>query len=153
MASVPGVIASVVKNEKFSVIVSKYLSYTTPVGFIIYVLLIFFFAYFYTFIQLKPEEFAKNLQDNGGYIPGVRPGEETKKHLSKVLSRLTVLGATFLVVIAGIPILFSNFTSLPTTVSIGGTGLLIVVGVALETYKQLEGSILARNYKRGYRRK
>ena len=85
---------------------------------------------------MKPEEFSKNLQDNGGYIPGVRPGDETKKHLSKVLSRLTVLGAIFLVVIAGIPILFSNFTSLPTTVSIGGTGLLIVVGVALETYKE-----------------
>ena len=153
LISVPGIIAKVINNETFSVIVSKYLSYTTPVGFIIYVLLIFFFAYFYTFIQLKPEEFAKNLQDNGGYIPGVRPGDETKKHLSKVLSRLTVLGATFLVIIAGIPILFSNFTSLPTTVSIGGTGLLIVVGVALETYKQLEGSILARNYKRGYRRK
>ncbi len=153
LISVPGVIARVINNETFSVIVSKYLSYTTPVGFIIYVLLIFFFAYFYTFIQLKPEEFAKNLQDNGGYIPGVRPGEETKKHLSKVLTRLTVLGALFLVIIAGIPILFSNFTSLPTTVSIGGTGLLIVVGVALETYKQLEGSLLARNYKRGYRRK
>src|SRR5574344_1858188 len=152
LISVPGIIAKVINNETFSVIVSKYLSYTTPVGFIIYVLLIFFFAYFYTFIQLKPEEFAKNLQDNGGYIPGVRPGDETKKHLSKVLSRLTILGATFLVVIAGIPILFSNFTSLPTTVSIGGTGLLIVVGVALETYKQLEGSLLARNYKRGYRR-
>src|SRR5574344_1076330 len=152
LISVPGIIAKVINNETFSVIVSKYLSYTTPVGFIVYVLLIFFFAYFYTFIQLKPEEFSKNLQDNGGYIPGVRPGDETKKHLSKVLSRLTILGATFLVVIAGIPILFSNFTSLPTTVSIGGTGLLIVVGVALETYKQLEGSLLARNYKRGYRR-
>ena len=102
---------------------------------------------------MKPEEFSKNLQDNGGYIPGVRPGDETKKYVSKVLSRLTVLGAVFLVIIAGIPILFSNFTSLPTTVSIGGTGLLIVVGVALETYKQLEGSLLARGYKRSYRRK
>ena len=153
LISVPGIIARVVNNEKFTVIVSKYLSYNTPVGFMIYVLLIFFFAYFYTFIQLKPEEFSKNLQDNGGYIPGVRPGDETQKHLSKVLSRLTVLGGLFLVIIAGIPILFSNFTSMPTTVSIGGTGLLIVVGVALETYKQLEGSLLARNYKRGYRRK
>ena len=153
LISVPGVIARVISNEKFSVFVSKYLSYTTVTGFILYVLLIFFFAYFYTFIQLKPEEFAKNLHDNGGYIPGIRPGEETKKYMTMILSRLTVLGALFLVVIAGIPIIFSNFTSLPTTVSIGGTGLLIVVGVALETYKQLEGSILARNYKRGYRRK
>ena len=119
----------------------------------IYVVFIFFFAYFYTFIQLKPEEFAKNLQENGGYIPGIRPGEETKNYISKILSRLTVLGAIFLVVIAGLPILFSKFTSLPTSVSIGGTGLLIVVGVALETYKQLEGSLISRNYKKGYSRR
>ena len=141
------------KNEKFSMFVSKYFSYNTPVGFIIYVILIFLFAYFYTFIQLKPEEFSKNLQENGGFIPGVRPGTDTKKYLNRVLSRLTVLGAVFLVMIAGIPILFSNFTSMPTSVSIGGTGLLIVVGVALETYKQLEGSLLARNYRRGYSRR
>ena len=152
LISIPGILAQVIKNETFSMIVSKYLSYTTPIGFMIYVVLIFLFAYFYTFVQMKPEEFAKNLQESGGYIPGVRPGEETKNYLSKVLSRLTVLGASFLVIIAGIPILFSNFTSMPTTVSIGGTGLLIVVGVALETYKQLDGSLLARNYKRGYRR-
>ena len=152
LISIPGVLAQVIKSEKFAVIVSKYLSYTTPTGFLIYVILIFLFAYFYTFIQVKPEEFAKNLNENGGYIPGIRPGEETKNYIIKILSRLTVLGALFLVVIAGIPILFSNFTSMPTTVSIGGTGLLIVVGVALETYKQLEGSLLARNYKRGYRR-
>ncbi len=152
LISIPGILAQVIKSEKFAVIVSKYLSYTTPIGFLIYVILIFLFAYFYTFIQVKPEEFAKNLNENGGYIPGIRPGEETKNYIIKILSRLTVLGALFLVVIAGIPILFSSFTSMPTTVSIGGTGLLIVVGVALETYKQLEGSLLARNYKRGYRR-
>ena len=153
LLAIPGIIAQVIKNENFTLIVEKYLTYTTPVGFLIYVLFIFFFAYFYTFIQVKPEEFAKNLQENGGYIPGIRPGEDTKKHVSKILSRLTILGATFLVIIAGLPILFSKFTSLPTSVSIGGTGLLIVVGVALETYKQLEGSILTRSYKRGYSRR
>lgn len=153
LLSIPSIIAQVVKKEGFTLFVQKYLTYTTPVGFLIYVICIFFFAYFYTFIQLKPEEFAKNLQENGGYIPGIRPGDETKKHISRVLSRLTVLGATFLVIIAGLPILFSNLTSLPTSVSIGGTGLLIVVGVALETYKQLEGSLLTRSYKRGYSRR
>ena len=153
LMTIPGIIAQVVKKEAFTLFVQKYLTYTTPVGFMIYIVLIFLFAYFYTFIQLKPEEFAKNLQENGGYIPGVRPGEETKKHINKVLSRLTVLGAVFLVIIAGLPILFSKFTSLPTSVSIGGTGLLIVVGVALETYKQLEGSLLTRSYKRGYSRR
>ena len=153
LLSIPNIIAQVIKNDNFTLIVQKYLTMTTPVGFIIYVVLIFFFAYFYTFIQLKPEEFAKNLQENGGYIPGIRPGEETKQYVSKILTRLTVLGATFLSVIAGLPIIFSKLTSLPTSVSIGGTGLLIVVGVALETYKQLEGSILTRSYKRGYSRR
>ena len=153
LLSIPGIIAQVVKNDTFTLIVQKYLTYTTPVGFALYVIFIFFFAYFYTFIQLKPEEFSKNLQDNGGYIPGIRPGEETKQYISKILTRLTVLGATFLVIIAGLPIIFAKLTSLPTTVSIGGTGLLIVVGVALETYKQLEGSILTRSYKRGYSRR
>lgn len=152
LLSIPSILAQFIKNDTFTLIAQKYLDYTTPVGFLLYVIFIFFFAYFYTFIQLKPEEFAKNLQDNGGYIPGIRPGDDTKNFISKVLSRLTVLGATFLVVIAGLPILFSKVTNLPTSVSIGGTGLLIVVGVALETYKQLEGSILSRSYKRGYRR-
>ena len=153
LLSIPGIIAQVVKNDGFTLFVQKYLTYTTPVGFVLYIVFIFLFAYFYTFIQLKPEEFAKNLQDNGGYIPGIRPGEETKQYVSKILTRLTVLGATFLSIIAGLPIAFSKLTSLPTSVSIGGTGLLIVVGVALETYKQLEGSILTRSYKRGYSRR
>ena len=152
LLSIPSILAQVIKNDSFTLFAQKYLDYTTPVGFLLYVIFIFFFAYFYTFIQVKPEEFSKNLQENGGYIPGIRPGDETKKYISKVLSRLTVLGATFLVIIAGLPILFSKVTSLPTSVSIGGTGLLIVVGVALETYKQLEGSLLSRSYKRGYRR-
>ena len=153
LLSIPGIIAQVIKNDGFTLFVQKYLTYTTPVGFVLYILFIFLFAYFYTFIQLKPEEFAKNLQENGVYIPGIRPGEETKTYVSRILSRLTVLGATFLSVIAGLPIVFSQLTSLPTSVSIGGTGLLIVVGVALETYKQLEGSILTRSYKRGYSRR
>jgi len=153
LLSIPSILEKVINNDKFTLVVQKYLTYTTPVGFIIYVVLIFFFAYFYTFIQLKPDEFAKNLQENGGYIPGIRPGDETKEYVSKILSRLTILGASFLTVIAGLPIIFSKLTSLPTSVSIGGTGLLIVVGVALETYKQLEGSILTRSYKRGYSRR
>lgn len=153
LLSIPSIISQVIKKEGFTLFVQKYLTYTTPLGFIIYIVLIFLFGYFYTFIQLKPEEFAKNLQENGGYIPGIRPGDETKKYVSKILSRLTILGSVFLVIIAGLPVLFSKVTSLPTSVSIGGTGLLIVVGVALETYKQLEGSILTRSYKRGYSRR
>ena len=152
LMSIPGIVAKAINNSTFTLIAEKYLNYTTLVGFIIYAILIFFFAYFYTFIQLKPDEFAKNLQENGGYIPGVRPGEETSKYLTKILSRITVVGSLFLIVIAGLPIIFSKLTSLPTSVSIGGTGLLIVVGVALETYKQLESSILARGYRKNYTR-
>ena len=153
LLAIPSIIAQVMKKESFTVFVQKYLTYTTPVGFILYIVFIFIFSYFYTFIQMRPDEFAKNLQDNGGYIPGIRPGDDTQKYLGKILSRLTILGATFLAIIAGLPIIFSKLTSLPTSVTIGGTGLLIVVGVALETYKQLEGSILIRSYKRGYSRR
>ncbi len=153
LLSIPSIIAAVVNKEGFSLFVQKYISYTTPTGFIIYTILIFLFSYFYTFIQMRPDEFSKNLQENGGYIPGVRPGKETEKYLTTILARITVLGAVFLTVIAGIPIIFSAVSSLPTSVSIGGTGILIVVGVALETYKQLEGSLLTRNYKKGYSRR
>lgn len=153
LLAIPATIARFVKNEGFVNFVDNYLTYTKPVGFIIFVVLIFFFAYFYTFIQLKPEDMAKNLKENGGFIPGVRPGKDTEKYISKILSKLTVIGGLFLVIIAGLPILFSNFSNLPATVTIGGTSLLIVVGVALETYKQLEGSLVSRNYKKGYSRR
>ena len=153
IVSIPSIIATVAKNESVTLFVQKYLSYTTPVGFIIYMLFILLFTYFYTFVAIKPDEFSKNLQENGGYIPGIKPGEETKNYVTRVLNRLSILGSLFLGVIAGLPILFSKFTSLPTSVTIGGTGLLIVVGVALDAYKQLEGSLLTRSYKKGYSRR
>jgi len=153
LIAVPGFIANLIKNDAFTNFVNNYLNYTKPVGFLIYVILIFFFGYFYTFIQLKPEDLSKNLQNNGGYIPGIRPGKDTEKYVSKILSRLTIVGSLFLVVIAGLPILFGTFSKLDASVTIGGTGLLIVVGVALETYKQLEGSLLTRSYKKGYKRR
>ena len=153
LMAIPGITAGLINNESFSLFVSNYLTYTTPVGFIIYVIFIFLFGFVYTYMIFKPEDFAKNLQESGGYIPGIRPGNETKTYLSKVLTRITCLGSVFLAIIVALPIIFSNVTSLPTSVSIGGTGLLIVVGVALETYKQIEGSLLSRNYKKGYSRR
>lgn len=159
LLAIPSTIANFVKNDGFTSFVQNYLTYQTPVGFLIYVLLIFFFGYFYTFIQIKPEEMSKNLQQSGGYIPGVRPGKDTEEYVGKVLSRLTIVGSIFLVIIAGLPIaftallnLFKNI-SLSSNVTIGGTGLLIVVGVALETYKQLEGSLVSRSYSKGYKRR
>lgn len=156
---IPQTIAQFTKNQGFINFCNTYLNYNTWIGFLIYAFLIFFFGYFYTFIQIKPEELSKNLQQNGGFIPGIRPGKETENYVSKVLSRLTVVGSIFLIIIAGLPILFtalvnlSDKINLSNQVTIGGTGLLIVVGVALETYKQLEGSLVTRSYKKSYRRR
>ncbi|MDD2377802.1 MAG: preprotein translocase subunit SecY [Bacilli bacterium] len=148
LISIPGIISAAIKNEGFDLFVSKWLSMTSTTGLILYVILIFGFCYFYTFIQLKPKEMADNLNKNGGYIPGIRPGEETVTYISKVLRRITFVGALALSVIAILPIIFGFFSKLPTSVTIGGTGLLIVVGVALETYKQIESQLVSRSYKR-----
>jgi preprotein translocase subunit SecY len=155
LISIPSLIATVLKKESFSLFVNKYINYNTVSGFILYLVLIVLFSYLYTFMAtgLKPKELSENLNKQGGYIPGIRPGNETKKYVSTVLSRVTFLGAIFLVVIAGLPILVSNLSDLPTSVKVGGTGLLIVVGVALETYNQIESSLEARRYERGYKRR
>ena len=104
-------------------------------------------------MQLKPSELSENLNKSGGYIPGVRPGKETEEYVKKVLKRITIVGACFLALLASLPILFSKFSTLQTSITLSGTGLLIVVGVALETYKQLEGSLVTRTYKKGYSRR
>lgn len=145
---VPATIAQVSKSGAFAIFVQKYINYTSPVGLTLYLLLILFFAYFYAFVQIKPKELSENLQKNGGFIPGIRPGKETEEHINKVLSRLTLIGAVFLMVVSAIPILFNGVTNLSTNIVVGGTGLLIVVGVALDTYKQIESSLISRNYRR-----
>jgi preprotein translocase subunit SecY len=145
--SFPGLIAGFLNNKGFTEFVEKYLTYTEPVGLAIYVLLIIIFGYFYTIMQMKPDEMAKNLNQNGGYIPGIRPGNDTEDFITKILNRLSIFGTLFIIIIAVIPIIFSKFSNLPTSVTIGGTGLLIVVGIAIETYKQLESSIVSRSYK------
>ncbi len=154
LISIPSLIAAFIKNDNFSLFINKYINYTTVTGFILYVVLIILFSYLYTFMAtgLKPKELAENLNKQGGYIPGIRPGKETQKYIGSVLSKTTFLGALFLVIIAGLPIIVSNISSLPTSVTVGGTGLLIVVGVALETYNQIENTLSARKYERGYRR-
>ena len=146
LISIPQIIASFVKNAKFSLFVTKYISYETVTGFIAYVIFIILFAYLYTFMQMKPDELADNLNKNGGYIPGVRPGKETEEYIKKILKRITIVGACFLALLASLPILFSKFSTLQTSITLSGTGLLIVVGVAIETYKQIESSLTARSY-------
>lgn len=150
--SIPSFIAGLLDSENaFAVFVTKYINYTTPIGFIAYILIIILFCFFYTFLQINPGELAKNLNKQGGYIPGIRPGKETKDYISTVIGRITLLGALSIALIAGIPIIFSSFidTGLPSSVSLGGTSILIVIGVVLETYNQLENSLINRNYKGG----
>ncbi len=147
--AIPITIAQFTKNDNIILFVEKYLSYSSLIGFLLYILLIVFFAYFYTYMQINPDELSTNLQQQGGYVPGIRPGKETTKYIKQVLSRLTIVGALFLVIIAGLPIVFSNLSQLSANITIGGTGLLIVVGVILETYDQLESKLLTRNYRRG----
>ena len=149
--TIPTTIVALVGNDGAKNFVNNYIAYTSPTGFILYVILILFFGYFYTFMEMNPEEMSKNLNKNGGYIPGVRPGADTTDYISKVIGRLTIVGSIFLVIIAGLPIIFSKFSGLPSSVTIGGTGLLIVVGVAIETYKQLESSLVSRSYREGRR--
>lgn len=112
---------------------------------ILYFLLILFFTYFYTAIQFNPIEMANNMKKNGGFIPGIRPGRSTSDYISKSLSRITLAGAVFLGLIAVLPIFMSQAANI--NISIGGTSLLIVVGVALETVKQMEAQMLMRHYK------
>ena len=152
LIAIPVTVVNLIKNESAINFVSKYIENTTLTGFILYVLLIFFFGYFYTFLQMNPEEMSKNLSKSGAYIPGVRPGNDTIEYVSNVLSKLTIVGSLFLVIIAGLPIIFSKFSGLSSAVTIGGTGLLIVVGVAIETYKQLESSLISRSHRRAIKR-
>lgn len=153
LISVPALVAQFAKNEDWMLFVNKWLDLSSPTGLILFVLFVVLFSYFYTFVQIKPKEMAEKLNQNGGYIPGVRPGEETVNYVNKVLIRITIVGSLFLAFIAGMPYVFSAISSLPTSVSIGGTGLIIVVGVVLEAYKQLESNLISRSYKRRVRRR
>ena len=115
-----------------------------PWGLIIYVILIFVFSFFYSNLTISPETLAEDFQKNGSYIPGIRQGNSTARYVKKVLNRVTFLGACALTFIAVIPVALTLLNVVPSTLSLGGTGLIIVVGVALETVQQLDG-LLASN--------
>ena len=149
LLSVPQILASVIKKDGFTTFVQERLNSSTGTGLIIYVILILAFAYLYTFMQLKPSEMSENLNKNGGYIPGIRPGKDTTEYVKTVLKRITIVGAVFLATLAILPIVFDKVSNLTTSITISGTGLLIVVGVALETYKQIESQLVSRTYTKG----
>jgi len=120
-------------------------SYQAPIGFALYVILIVVFTFFYSFILIKPEQLADNLQKQNAYIPGVRPGAETEAYITKTLFRVTVVGAFYLVLIASLPIISSMILG-HSYANIGGTSLLIIVGVALETAKQIDTDTQEKAY-------
>ncbi|MCM3512279.1 preprotein translocase subunit SecY [Carnobacterium inhibens] len=133
-------------DAQWFIILNKIFNLQEPIGAVLYTVLIVVFTYFYAFIQVNPEKVAENLQKQGGYIPSVRPGKPTQDFISATLTRLSTVGAVYLGVIAILPILASNVWNLPQSVSLGGTSLLIVVGVALELMRQLEGQMSKKSY-------
>ena len=135
-------------DSGFTDFITKWLSPAGNPGVWVYavlnVLQIIFFNYFYTAVTFNPVEVAQNMKANGGFIPGIRPGKATIEYLNKVMSRISFVGAIFLAVIATMPTLVSQFSGLD--MRFGGTSLLIAVGVALDTMKQLENQMVMRNY-------
>lgn len=136
-------------SGSFAQWVVKYLTPQGTVGVWVYsilnIALIMFFTYFYTAIQFNTVEYSKNLQQNGGFIPGIRPGRPTSDYLNRVVSRLTFVGGFSLAILASLPIILSKIFAM--NVNFGGTAVIIVVGVALETIKQIESQMLMRHYK------
>ncbi|MGI6160976.1 MAG: preprotein translocase subunit SecY [Christensenellales bacterium] len=142
----PGQIAEIISRAEGSFYqwYMRNLAGGTVLHMILYALLILFFAYFYTMISFNPVEISKNMQQYGGFIPGIRPGKPTSDYLTRISNRLTLFGAIFLALIAAIPTLFATYFGIS---SFGATSVLIMVSVALETSKQLESQMLMRHYK------
>lgn len=145
----PAVIASIWPNSSFAKFVTRspwsiFQEHTLKYV-VAYFLLILFFAWFYTIITFKPDEMAENMNKSSGFIPGIRPGEKTAIYLEKILTRISLLGGTFASIIAIVPILAAMFTNFKG-ISFGGTSLLILVGVSLDTMKQLESQLVMRHY-------
>ena len=151
----PGIVSALAKLgiEKAAIdrAVFSVVEFTTPGGngfaSLLYFALVILFTYFYTAVTFNPEQIAENLQKNGGAIPGIRPGERTRDYLDKILYRITLAGALFLGIIAIMQYYVGDITQVTTFGLVGGTSLLIVVGVALDTMQQIEAQLLMRHYK------
>lgn len=145
----PQIIATFLQGNSVLTTIGEFLSPTNPIGLVIYGILIVLFTFFYTDLQVNPEKIAENLQKSNAYIPLVRPGADTKRYISTILNRITVLGMLALLVVAILPYLLPMITSLPSSslMSIGGTGVIIAVGVAMDTTSQLKGQLTQKNYR------
>ena len=149
IVSIPATIAGFINDSesKFVAWVEKWFNYNTWPYLVVYIALILAFSYFYIMISFNPVEVSNNIRNQGGSVPGIRPGRPTADYIKRILNRITTIGAVFLIFIAGFPMLMSivlpNFSGL----AFGGSSLLIVVGVALETFRNLEAQLSMRNYK------
>jgi preprotein translocase subunit SecY len=132
-------------QAEWAVRMGAFLNFRSPTGLAVEVLLIIAFTFFYTTISFDPKRISENLREYGGFVPGVRPGQQTQEHLERISSRITLWGALFLGLLAVTPTLFQNITGI-TTFPLSGTTMLIVVGVALDTLKQIESQLTVRNY-------
>lgn len=147
ITTLPTLIASWFPGTGFANFVNTYMGTRSLLYIIIYPLLIIFFAFFYTTMSFNPVEVSKNLKENGGFVLGIRPGKPTSDYLSRILNRLTFAGSIFLAIIALIPILLGLINSALSGMAIGGSSVIILVNVALETSSQLESMMLMRHYK------
>ena len=144
-------VATFLDKTEFVKATQKWLGLSTWYSLAIYVVLIIFFTFFYTKMQVDPEKLAENLGKSGAYIPSVRPGTETKNYVNHVLTRITVLGSLALAFISVIPHAMPLiWPELPSSMALGGTGMIIVVGVAIETVRQVQGLITQKSYKKYY---
>ena len=148
LLSFPLFLTLFIRNQGYQQFVNKWFSSNTPPGMYVFAIMQFIlvvgFSYFYISITFKPDEVAENMKNSNGFIPGVRPGKATELFISKILNRLTFAGAAFLAIIAALPTVLYHTTNVPF--QFGGTSLLIIVGVAIETVKQLESQTVMRSY-------
>ena len=152
IVSIPSTIAGFGGTRAWATWINDFLGYTSFPYIAIYLILIVAFAYFYIMISFNPVELANNLQQNGGAVPGIRPGRPTVAYITKILNRITLLGALFLIVLSGVPMIVNAvWYSIDgyglSELAFSGSSLLIVVGVALETFRELEAQMTLRNYK------
>ena len=157
IVSVPATIATFFPGSGFAKFVENWFNYDTWIYLVVNIVLIFLFSYFYIMISFNPIEVANNIKNQGGSIPGIRPGKPTSDYIKKILDCITTLGAVFLAVIAGVPMLVNIINSILVEnklsaytfpgMAFAGTSMLIVVGVALETFRSLESQLAMRNYK------
>ena len=150
IVSVPATIATFITNENnwFKKFVSGWFDTDTWPYIIVYLLLIIAFSYFYILISFNPIEVANNIKNNGGSVPGIRTGKPTAEYITKILNRITLIGAFFLCIVAGLPMIINVVSGGAFAgIAFGGSSLLIVIGVALETFRDIEAQITMRNYK------